>query len=174
MGDAMTLDDQGRMEPQPSGGPVEQVMGFHRFLRETLYWKCDGLTEEQLRWSPVPSGLTLLGILKHSVFVERWWISRYVGGLDVEFPWTDDDPDADWHIESGDTFASIHELYVAEARRSADLLANVDWQTVPDDPSGRDRGFTVGWILTHMVEEVGRHCGHADLIRELIDGQVGE
>jgi hypothetical protein len=65
-------------------------------------------------------------------------------------------------------------LYLAEAARSADILAVVDWNTIPPDPTGKDRGFNVGWILTHMVEEVGRHCGHADLIRELIDGQTGE
>src|SRR6478736_1169990 len=102
------IDEQGRTEPPRSGGPVEVVMGFHRFLRETLFWKCEGLTEEQLRWSPVPSGTCLLNILKHSLNVERWWILTVIGNLpDVEFDDSEDDLDADWRLEQGDTYASI-------------------------------------------------------------------
>ena len=170
----MTFDEQGRLEPPHSGEPVEQVMGFHRFLRETLLWKCAGLSEEQLRWSPVPSGTCLLGLLKHSVYVERWWISRYIGGLDVCGVSTEEDPDADWRIEPGDSYETIRDLYLAEAERSRKVLSRVAWDQIPEDPTGRNRGFNVGWILTHMVEEVGRHCGHADMLREQIDGQAGE
>ena len=170
----MTLNEQGRTEPPYPAGPVEQVMGFHAFLRETLLWKCDGLTEDQLRWSPVPSGTCLVGIVKHSVYVERWWISRYISGVDLTMPWSEADPDADFRIEPDESFASIRAMYLAEAARTADILAGADWNTIPPDPSGKDRGFNVGWILTHMVEEVARHCGHADLIRELLDGQTGE
>ncbi len=168
------IDEQGRTEPPRSGGPVEVVMGFHRFLRETLYWKCAGLTEEQLRWSPVPSGTCLLGILKHSVNVERWWIAQVIGGLDVEFDWTDDDKDADWRLLPEDTLESVRAAYEAEAQRSAQVLAGVQWDDAPKEAEAAAHGLNVGWVLTHMVEEVGRHCGHADLIRELIDGQTGE
>ena len=101
------IDEQGRTEPPRSGGPVEVVMGFHRFLRETLWWKCAGLTEEQLRWSPVPSGTSLLGILKHSVDVERWWIAEVIGGLDVESDWTEEDKDAAWRPGPDDTLESV-------------------------------------------------------------------
>jgi uncharacterized damage-inducible protein DinB len=170
----MTLDEQGRTEPLTVGGAVGQVSSFHSFLRETLLWKCSGLTEEQLRWSPVLSGTCLLGILKHSVYVERWWISRYIGGLDVRGVSSEEDPDADWRIEPGESFETIRELYLAEGERSRNVLSAISWDQVPEDPTGRKRTLSVGWILTHMVEEVGRHCGHADLIRELIDGQVGE
>jgi uncharacterized damage-inducible protein DinB len=170
----MTDDGKWRTDPPGIAGPLEMTSNFHRFLRETLIWKCTGLTEEQLRWSPVPSGTSLLGLLKHSVFVERGWISRYIGGLDVDPGWTRDDPDADWRIEPGETFESIRALYHAEAARSGEVLQGVSWDDVPPDPTGRNRTLSVGWILTHMVEEVGRHCGHADLIRELVDGQTGE
>jgi uncharacterized damage-inducible protein DinB len=108
------------------------------------------------------------------VYVERWWISRYVGGLDVQGVSTAEDPDADWRIEPGESFDSIRDLYLAEGERSRDVLSSATWDQTPEDPTGRNRGLTVGWILTHMVEEVGRHCGQADMIRELIDGQVGE
>lgn len=168
--------DEGDWREEPPGiaSPVEMTIAFHRFLRDTLVWKCSGLSEEQLRWSPVPSGTSLLGLLKHSAYVERGWISRYIGGQDIDPGWTSEDPDADWRIETGETFESIRALYDAEAARSAAVLKGVAWDDVPPDPTGRDRTLSVGWILTHMVEEVARHCGHADLIRELIDGRTGE
>lgn len=168
------MDEDKRFEPPHSGSAIEITTGFHRFLRDTLLWKCSGLTEEQLHWSPVQSGTCLLGILKHSVYVERWWIARYIGGLDVEMIWTKEDPDRDWRIEPGETYESIRDLYLAEAERSAQVLAGVDWNYIPTDPTDRNRSLSVGWILTHMVEEVARHCGHMDLIREMIDGATGE
>jgi uncharacterized damage-inducible protein DinB len=153
---------------------MELTAGFHRFLRDTLLWKCSGLTEEQLHWAAVPSGTSLIKLIKHSVDVERWWIARYIGGLDVSFSWTKDDPDGDWRIEAGETFASLRDLYIAEGERSRQVLAGASWDYVPPDPTDRNRQLSVGWILTHMVEETARHCGHADLIRELLDGETGE
>src|SRR5688500_1323824 len=116
----MAVDEQGRSEPPYPAGPVEQVVGFHAFLRGTLLWKCAGLSEDQLRWSPVPTGTCLLGIVKHSVYVERWWISRYIGGMELTMLWSEADPDADFRIEQSETFATIRDLYLAEAARSAD------------------------------------------------------
>jgi uncharacterized damage-inducible protein DinB len=163
-----------RFEPPHSAGALEMTAAFHRFLRDTLLWKCSGLTEEQLRWSPVPSGTSLLKLLKHSTHVERWWIARYIGRLDVPMAWSKDDPDGDWRLEPGETYESLRDLYIAEGERSRDILSGVAWEDVPPDPTGRDRHLSVGWIMTHMVEEVARHCGHADLIRELLDGETGE
>ena len=170
----MPTGDDTRFEPPHSASALEMTAGFHRFLRDTLLWKCTGLTEEQLRWSPVPSGTNLLKLLKHSVNVERWWIANYIGGLDVPFAWTRDDPDGDWRLEPGDTYECLRDLYIAEGERSLTVLARADWDYVPPDPTGRDRKLSVGWVMTHMVEEVARHCGHADLIRELLDGETGE
>jgi hypothetical protein len=92
----------------------------------------------------------------------------------VELAWTRDDPDGDWRIEPGESFASLRDLYIAEGKRSRQVLANVNWDDIPPDPTDRNRQLSVGWILTHMVEETARHCGHADLIRELLDGETGE
>jgi uncharacterized damage-inducible protein DinB len=152
-------------------------MGFHGFLRETLIWKCNGLTEDQGRWSPVASGTSLLSLLKHSINVERYWISSYVAGLDVRVDWTNEDPDADWHLVPSDTLAALIATYQQEADRTNSIISNLkidDWDRVPESPEAARRGFSIGWVLTHMVEEVGRHCGHADIIRELLDGSVGE
>ena len=171
----MQIDEQGRHEPPHFGAPVEVVAGFHRFLRETLIWKCEGLSEEQLRWSPVPSGTCLLGILKHSVEVERWWINRAIGNHpDLPMLWGTDDPDADWRVESDDTFTAIRARFEVEAMQTEALLAKVGWDDATYDGRPHNADLSVGWILSHMVEEVARHCGQADIIREMIDGQTGE
>ena len=171
----MSVDEFGRHEPDFANSPLVMVAQYHRFLRETLFWKCAGLTEEQLRWSPVPSGTCLLGILKHSLNVERWWILTVIGDLkDVESDSSEEDPDGDWRIEVGETFATIKAKFEAEALRSEQVLASKNWDDLCHDTRARMSGVTVGWVMTHMVEEVGRHCGQADLIRELIDGQTGE
>lgn len=170
----MVLDEQGRNEPPLSGDPVAQALGFNRFLGETLIWKCTGLTEEQLRWSPVPSGVNLLGMLGHCVNVERWWIAKNIGGLDVEFDWSDEDPDGEWRTGPDVSLASVTAAFKTEAARSAQVLEDIRWDDIPKDLKCAASGRNIGWILTHMVEEFGRHCGHADFIRELIDGQVGE
>ena len=170
----MAIAEDTRFEPPHSAGPLTMTAAFHRFLRDTLLWKCSGLTEEQLRWSPVESGTCLLGLLKHSIHVERWWITRYIGGKDVPLAWSSSDPDGDWRIEPGETFEILRGRYLAEREQSEAVLAGADWDHVPPDPTGRGRALSVGWVMTHMVEEVARHCGHADLIREMLDGEVGE
>jgi uncharacterized damage-inducible protein DinB len=167
-------DDQGRLEPPLSGQPVELVSRFHHFLRDTLFWKCEGLNEEQLRFSPVPSGISLISILKHSINVEQFWIHQCVAGLEQAYDWTDEDPDAEWKVGPTETYADLKERYLAVAEVSRAILAETGWHDKPKQTRAKDEGMTVGWIVTHMVEEVARHCGHADLIRELIDGAVGE
>lgn len=173
----MPLDEQGRAEPESTGDPIQIVSGFHRFLRETLIWKASGLTDGQGRWSPVESGTCLLSLIKHSINVERYWISDYIAGEAVMYDWTAADPNAEWTLASTDTFAGLIAEWGEEATRTDAILASlsaVDWERVPSTEAAAKRGFSIGWVLTHMVEEVGRHCGHADLIREMIDGSVGE
>jgi uncharacterized damage-inducible protein DinB len=170
----MPLDDQGRREPPLAADPVEQVWGFCTFLRETLLWKCEGLSEEQLRWSPVPSGVSLLGMLRHCLNVERWWIAKNIGALDVGFDWNDHDPDGEWRTGPEVSLASVRAAFAAEAELSDQVLTGLKWDDIPKDAKCAASGRTVGWVVTHMVEEFGRHCGHADFIRELIDGQTGE
>jgi uncharacterized damage-inducible protein DinB len=140
------------------------------YQRATLLSKVAGLTEEQARWSPVPSGTSLFGLVAHLTSVERWWFARCVGNLDVEFPWTDEDPDADWRGPEGATLDSIVADYERECARSNEVLAaaSLDARSVE-----RPR-CTVRGIALHMVEETARHNGHADILRELIDGTTGD
>ena len=160
-----------RPEPPLAGPPKELVEGFLDFLRATLLWKLDGLSDEDLRRSLVPSGWSLLGMVKHIAYVERSWFRKVFLGETVTFPWTEADPDADWRIEPGETTAQVLDLYRDECARARAIVAAASW----DDLAVRaDEPRSLGWILTHMVEETARHCGHADLVREQLDGATGE
>ena len=165
------MSGEDRPEPPLAGPPVELTGAFLDFLRATLLWKIDGLSDDDLRRPLTPSGVCLLGIVKHSAYVERSWFRRVFAAEDVSFPWTETDPDADWRIEPNETTAAIVAFYQDECARSRAIVAGRAW----DEVAGREgREQTLGWIMTHMVEEVARHCGHADILREQIDGQTGE
>ena len=151
--------------------PVTMVSAFLDFLRATLLWKIDGVSDDDLRRPMTASGVSLLGIVKHSTFVERWWFRFVFAGEDVSIPWREGDRDADWQIEPGETAEEIVRLYRDEVERSRAIVAGAAWETRAAK-EGHEQ--TLGWILTHMVEEVARHCGHADILREAIDGATGE
>lgn len=163
-----------RPEPPNAAPPVQMVEGFHDLLRATLLWKLDGLTQEEQRRPSTASGISLLAIVKHSAYVERYWIQSQIAGLEAPGVSTDEDPDADWRLEPEDTSESIIALYESECEKSRAIVSTVSWNDVAKGERSRKNGLTVGWILTHMVEEVARHCGHADILREAIDGATGE
>lgn len=139
--------------------------------RRMVVWKLDGLSREDAMKPMVPSGTSLLGVVKHLAYVERWWFQAVLGQRDVEFPWSEDDPDADWRIADGESVQDIIDLFDAECAISREIL---------DGLESLDAEFPVGSqtriarnILLHMVEEVARHVGHMDIIRELTDGTTG-
>lgn len=160
-----------RPEPPNAAPPEEMVAAFLDFLRATMLWKIEGLSEEEATRRIDPSGLSLLGMLKHLAYVERSWFQDVFAGETVDFPWTKEDPDADWRIEPGETVASVVAFYEAECTAARAIYAGRGWG---EAAAKAERPVTLGWILTHMVEETARHCGHADLLREQIDGATGE
>jgi len=142
--------------------------------RGILLRKVGGLAPEQLVEAAVPpSMITLLGLLKHAAAVERYWFRIRFAGEDVLSPWATDDPDADWRIEPGETPEAIRDLYLDEVARSRAITAGASLDDVAANPSP-DRPVTLRWILVHMIEEVARHLGHADLLRERLDGVTGD
>jgi len=163
-----------RPEPPLAGTEKEMLLGFLNFLRETILWKADGLTDEELRRPHDPSGLTLLGLIKHLAYVERWWFQRVFIGEDVTFPWTEEDPDADWRVEPDETTQAICDLYRQEIDIANRVVAEHDLDDLARVPRPSMQGLQLRWIVTHMIEETARHCGHADFMREAIDGQTGE
>jgi uncharacterized damage-inducible protein DinB len=163
-----------RRKPPGAADERAQLEGFLDYHRETLLWKCAGLTDEQLRERPVPpSVLSLHGLVRHMADVERSWFRERFAGEDVPALFDlQDNPDADF-------------LGTAEADPAADLaLLRGEIQAVKE--TVRDRGLdetmtapdgslcTLRWIYLHMIEEYARHNGHADLVRERIDGATGQ
>ncbi|MEV0588508.1 DinB family protein [Nonomuraea sp. NPDC050310] len=162
-----------RTEPPHVAPEAETLTGFLDYQRETLAWKCSGLTDEQLATPAVePSSMSLLGLLRHLADVERGWFRRVIAGEDARARhWREDDRDAAFHEAASDTYEAAFAAWQEEIARSRKILA----ERALDDVVAHDGDrFTVRWIVVHMIEEYARHNGHADLLRERIDGATGE
>ena len=176
------FDDVGRPEPEPAVNEVETLCGFLNYQRATLKWKCEGLTGAQMNVSVANSAITLGGLLKHMTFVENEWFGRWTGDNDRLEPWLSADfaTYPDWEFESaqGESVESLFANWNASVALSekvlSDLLAQGGLEQLAKRkwPSGESPSLR--WILVHMIEEYARHNGHADFIRESIDGQTGE
>ncbi|MCK2217928.1 DinB family protein [Actinomadura sp. ATCC 31491] len=160
--------------PPPLTGDERTVLGnWLEWHRATLVYKCEGLSDEQLRLrSAPPSTLSLLGLVRHMAHVERAWFRRVLNGEDVPKLW-DKDRDNDADFNEVDT-ASVEEAFATwrdEVERARAISAAKPLEAV-GDRNGRE--CTHRWILVHMIEEYARHNGHADLLRERIDGATGD
>jgi len=137
-----------------------------------MVWKLDGLSEQDARRPMVESGTNMLGLIKHLAWVERWWFEYNFAGREIDFPWSDDDPDADFRVDDEETIGDIVALYeaaVADSNEIIDSSGLDDLAAVTRDGVSR----SLRWIVGHMVEETARHAGHADIVRELIDDNTG-
>jgi uncharacterized damage-inducible protein DinB len=177
------VDEQDRPEPPLAADETATLVGFLDFQRATLAWKCSGLDAAGLNTTVGASTMTLGGMLKHLALVEAGWFARSLHGLDREPPWDtvdwEADPDWEWHSAAQDTPKQLLALWEASLARSRALLAEalatgggLDQLARRTWPDGR--APSLRWILCHMIEEYARHNGHADLIRESIDGLTGE
>ena len=170
-----------RTDPPESGPEAEQLSAFLDFHRETLLLKCEGLSAEQLGRAAVPtSSLTLGGLLYHLALVEdSWFRVRFVGEEHVP-PWdtVDWDADPDWEFSAAASLDpdELREGYRAACERSRAVVRGARSLDQMSVAASRQTGqlFDLRWILLHMIEETARHAGHADLLREAIDGTVGE
>ena len=185
MGDA-TVDEHGRSEPPRHGTEAATLLGFLDYQRATLHLKCRGLSDEQLRIARPPSLITLAGLLKHMACVEDSWFTEVVGEQQLPEPWAsvDFESDPDWTFRSAaaDSGAALRALWADRVSRSRLIVR----EQLSDNPEaalnqshpvlywGDQERVSLRWVLTHMIEEYARHNGHADLIRESIDGQTGE
>jgi uncharacterized damage-inducible protein DinB len=158
-------------------GERDTMLGYLRGYRLTLEMKCEGLDAEQLaRRSVPPSTMSLLGLVRHMADVERNWFRRVMAQTDAPpLYWSDDIPDADWAGATADP-AVVAEAWLAwrdEIAFANEYIAGTDDLGVRSPMSD---GSTVALrdVIIHMIEEYARHCGHADLLRERIDGRVGQ
>jgi len=179
---ASTTDEQGRTEPPLTGDETATLLGFLDFQRQTLEWKCSGLDAEQFAATTAASTMTLGGILKHLAYVEHDWFSRVLFARERQAPWDVVDwaqePDWEWHSAADDSPDQLRELWadaVAESRVLVeDALHEGDLGQLARRPWPDGSAPSLRWILVHMIEEYARHNGHADLLRESIDGATGE
>ena len=140
--------------------------------RDAILWKLEGLDDEQLRRAMVPTGTSLLGLVKHLGAVEYGWFCDTFGRPTEPLPFDENDPEADMRARPDETTEDILAFY-GRARAAADRT--IDELDV-EDTGTVWFGDTVSlrWVLIHMVEETARHAGHVDILRELIDGMAGD
>ncbi len=166
------LVDPRRTEPEfllAERAMLESWLDFHR---TTLELKTEGLSDSQRRIRPVPtSKLSLHGLIRHMAEVERNWFRRVLAGEDIGFIWVDPTRD-DSELEPLDDAKWETDLnaWKLECQSSRDVAAG---KSLEDTGLRRGRPCSLRWIYNHMIEEYARHNGHADLIRELVDGAVG-
>lgn len=168
-----------RVDPPLAGDEKATLLGFLDFHRDTLRMKTAGLDADQLNTTHAPSAMTLGGMLKHLALVEQWWFSCVFLGREYAEPWASvdwkADADWDWHSAVDDSPEELRALFDEACAASAAIVAEVDdWGTLSRHRSRTGEQFSLRWIVAHMVEEYARHNGHADLIRESIDGETGE
>lgn len=180
------IDEHGRAEPPYAAGEAETLLGFLDFQRATLSWRTEGLDAVQLqrRLEGHPSKMTLGGWLKHLFYVEFFRFEETVLGQPTSEPrvsvdWSADQ-DWDWNSARQHTPAELIGLWSASVLRSnhivRELLAAAGATALEKTFAawGGREDVSLRWVLTHMIEEYARHNGHADLLREQVDGQTGE
>jgi uncharacterized damage-inducible protein DinB len=176
------IDEQGRPEPPLAADEMDTLLGFLDYQRATFAWKCDGVDAAGLKATIAASSMTLGGMLKHLAYVEEAWFSQRFCNRARRPPWDTvdwaSDPDWEWHSAAADSPDELRALWQDAVTRSRLLVA----ESLKDSGLGRlaqwtwpdGRAPSLRWILLHMIEEYARHNGHADLIRESLDGLTGE
>jgi len=173
--DAVTSPDPSQFRTDPPRIADERAMyqSWLEFHRGTLLWKCTGLTDAQLKTASVtPSNLTLLGLVRHMAQVERWWFRTSAAGLELsELYCPDDDEDGDFDNVADAVVEHDIATYNAECLAADDAVRTM---SLDDTFVGRRGPISLRWVYVHMIEEYARHNGHADLLRECIDGATGD
>lgn len=174
------VEAPGYPEPPAIGGEAETLLGSLERQRATFAWKCSGLDDVGLRMRTGVSAMTLGGLLKHLAYLEDVNFTGDLTGAELPAPWREMERDAEpgweWWSAADDDAAQLHELWeqaVARSRRAVtEVLLTTGVDTVYTAPDGSL--LTLRRLLVDMIEEYARHTGHADLIREAVDGMVGE
>jgi uncharacterized damage-inducible protein DinB len=167
-------------EPEPSlADPAGLLKGHLDYARQTVLRKLDGLSEEELHHSRLPSGWTPLELVRHLTYVERRWLCWGFAAEQLPDPWGDQGVGGRWCVPSGATADEVLAEFRAQCSRSRDIVRGVGL-----DQRARKGGRfpvgggteppTLGWILCHLLQEHARHVGQLDVVRELADGVTGE
>jgi uncharacterized damage-inducible protein DinB len=145
------------------------------YVRETVRAKCEGLSEADARSTPLPTSplMSISGLVSHVHWVEYSWFQvRFLGEEDLG-PWTDEDPDREMHFALDIPIADLLDAYDAQSERYRALVAATDLDARSVDTISTGEQVTMRWIILHLIEEIARHNGHIDLLREMADGVTG-
>lgn len=180
------LPSMGEAAPQSSTSAapseMESVLAVLERNRRTFAWKTSDLDENGLRATTAASAMTLGGLVKHVALVEADWLAVKLAGQGYGPPWDavdfDADPDWEWRTGALDAPEDVYKLWRDAVQRSRELVAEVSEERGLDGPASftwpDGRTPTIRDMLLDMIEEYARHTGHADVLREAVDGRVGE
>ncbi|WP_308250047.1 DinB family protein [Sphaerisporangium fuscum] len=167
----MTIE---RIGPPLQGGERETLRAFLDYHRATLAMKCEGLSDDELRrQSMPPSTLSLLGLVRHMAEVERTWFRRVIGGEDVPFVWSDKRDYQEAYDASRSTRSEAFDAWQAEVEHSRRVEEQAESLEVTAYNARWGEEVSLRLVMMHMIQEYARHNGHADFLREAIDGSVG-
>jgi uncharacterized damage-inducible protein DinB len=170
-GGTTNVRESGVTDPAPYGSERTTLMGFLQRQRDLLAWKLSEAPDDALRSVGTPTGLTLHGIVRHLENVERYWFREaFAGEIDLDYDWTDEEPDGEFRVPSTVAMADLLTAYQEECAR-CDAVINAASSL---DEGSKHRDTSLRWIILHMIEETARHLGHVDILREQVDGKVGE
>ena len=163
-----------RTDEPKTGDERSMLEGWLDYHRQTLLMKAAGLTAEQLkRASAEPSNLTLLGLIRHMAEVERSWFRRRGAGQEVGMLYcSDDNVDGDFDDVAGADAEADYATFLAEVEAARKAAAGLSLEH--EFATSRRPAISMRWVYLHMIEEYARHNGHADLLRERIDGVTGD
>lgn len=160
---------------EPRSSRSEVFLDYLDYFRAVVLDKLDGLPEDQLRRSLLPSGWTPLELLKHLTYVERRWLVWGFEGQDVNEPWGDA-RNGRWHVDPAETLPALVDAFRAQAVITRSVVEAHELSDV-GQPGERWEGATPATmerVLFHLLQEYARHTGHLDVVRELLDGKTGE
>jgi Protein of unknown function (DUF664) len=168
--------------PPVAGDEISTLLGSLERQRATLAWKCGGLNAAGLRATVGASSVTLGGLLKHLALIEDHYFTTKLLGREMGAPWDkgdwDNDPDWEWHSAADDSPTELMTIWQDAVNRSRAAVAELMRTGGPEQPAGftwpDGRTPSLRRVLVDLIEEYARHVGHADLIRESVDGVVGE
>ncbi len=175
------VDAQGRTEPPLAADEITTLLGFLEFQRATFAWKCGGVDVAGMRATVGASSMTLGGLVKHLALVETDWFSRWLQDRGQQPPFDTVDwqaePDWDWDSAAHDSPTELIALWTGAVEQSrvltSEALADGGLDRLARRAFADGRAASLRWILVHMIEEYARHNGHADLLREAVDGLTG-
>jgi len=165
---ATVAETQRQHVPQNDAGELDTAVAFLTFVRQCVIKKTDGLSDEQLRRALVPSGTSLLGLVQHLAVGERFWFGHYLVGSFGDTVW-----DFSMTIPAGRTTRQIMDDYAAAISESDKAIEAMGDPSALAVGSFDGESRTLRWVLAHMTGETARHAGHADILREQIDGTTG-